>query len=422
MKEDRDQLESKVELLQERLSRRVSDVEKSEVKRPPPRASSVLRQEEEEERAPAPSSDHRQKSLRLQDLQDPPLSPLPVSSDSSLDDLRQYISNEGMSIHKARQFLDRENGRLSKRQSALQAAQSSCPQDPSTQEMFRNLQQVREASEVENLMLTIQRGNVLLRTKEEKLQQLENSVVEEPLSEELARMSADRKVTFDVSDSDLSSADGHTGTGTHPTVPAKVQQLAESLQHISGQLNTVLGALGSLAQRQAPYAPLPLPLLRVTPTPTPLSFSQPLASPSLSLSGPSWAWGPHTSTLHMPSTTPTAGPPLRGADGLLSSRWTKLFPGVAVEPMASSTLRTSSGYSGYTPHSEQARSLASSQRSVEVDGQRLQGLIDGNKKWLETRRKDPTVPLLTRYRTPATMSGLVQLGLDDNNQIKVYHY
>ncbi|XP_046891734.1 centrosomal protein of 164 kDa-like isoform X2 [Hypomesus transpacificus] len=420
MKEDRDQLESKVELLQERLSRRVSDVEKSEVKRPPPRASSVLRQEEEEERAPAPSSDHRQKSLRLQDLQDPPLSPLPVSSDSSLDDLRQYISNEGMSIHKARQFLDRENGRLSKRQSALQAAQSSCPQDPSTQEMFRNLQQ--EASEVENLMLTIQRGNVLLRTKEEKLQQLENSVVEEPLSEELARMSADRKVTFDVSDSDLSSADGHTGTGTHPTVPAKVQQLAESLQHISGQLNTVLGALGSLAQRQAPYAPLPLPLLRVTPTPTPLSFSQPLASPSLSLSGPSWAWGPHTSTLHMPSTTPTAGPPLRGADGLLSSRWTKLFPGVAVEPMASSTLRTSSGYSGYTPHSEQARSLASSQRSVEVDGQRLQGLIDGNKKWLETRRKDPTVPLLTRYRTPATMSGLVQLGLDDNNQIKVYHY
>lgn len=62
------------------------------------------------------------------------------------------------------------------------------------------------------------------------------------------------------------------------------------------------------------------------------------------------------------------------------------------------------------------------QKSVEVDGQRLQGLIDGNKRWLEMRKKDTSVPLFTRYQAPSAKSGLVQLGLDDNNQIRVYHY
>lgn len=58
------------------------------------------------------------------------------------------------------------------------------------------------------------------------------------------------------------------GLDAHPTVPAKVQQLADSLQHISEQLNTVLEALGSLAQKkapllqnvQAPYHPQSVPL------------------------------------------------------------------------------------------------------------------------------------------------------------------
>lgn len=31
-------------------------------------------------------------------------------------------------------------------------------------------------------------------------------------------------------------------------------------------------------------------------------------------------------------------------------------------------------------------------------------------------------PLFTRYRPPSSLGGLVQLGLDESNQIKVYHY
>ncbi|KAM9453612.1 uncharacterized protein cep164 isoform 7-T7 [Salvelinus alpinus] len=425
MREERDRLESKVELLQERcdrLGRRVSDLEQSEIKRPSTRLDRTEEEERKKEKdSEAAPSAGREKVLHVEHLKEPPLSPISRDSESSLDDLHQYISSEGLSLQKARRFLERESGRLSERQAALQAAQalSSSSQYPNTtthaqatQEMYRNLQQVREASDVEELRVTVQRGNSLLRRKEERLQQLESSVAEEVSHhhyyDDQGRLAADRKVTFDVTESDMSSvSNGHDGPGGEPTVPAKVQHLAESLQHISGQLNTVLGALGSLTQRQTPYQPLPLPLPLSQPrTPT----SMPLSQLSMPLSGPSWA--PHST-----STQP------RDSEDLLNSRWAKLFPGAPIESIATSSLRTNALYSGYSPASEQARSLSSMQpKAVEMDGQRLQGLIDGNKRWLETRRKDPSVPLFTRYRTPPTMSGLVQLSLDDNNQIKVYHY
>ncbi|KAM9453613.1 uncharacterized protein cep164 isoform 8-T8 [Salvelinus alpinus] len=423
MREERDRLESKVELLQERcdrLGRRVSDLEQSEIKRPSTRLDRTEEEERKKEKdSEAAPSAGREKVLHVEHLKEPPLSPISRDSESSLDDLHQYISSEGLSLQKARRFLERESGRLSERQAALQAAQalSSSSQYPNTtthaqatQEMYRNLQQ--EASDVEELRVTVQRGNSLLRRKEERLQQLESSVAEEVSHhhyyDDQGRLAADRKVTFDVTESDMSSvSNGHDGPGGEPTVPAKVQHLAESLQHISGQLNTVLGALGSLTQRQTPYQPLPLPLPLSQPrTPT----SMPLSQLSMPLSGPSWA--PHST-----STQP------RDSEDLLNSRWAKLFPGAPIESIATSSLRTNALYSGYSPASEQARSLSSMQpKAVEMDGQRLQGLIDGNKRWLETRRKDPSVPLFTRYRTPPTMSGLVQLSLDDNNQIKVYHY
>ncbi|XP_034149441.1 centrosomal protein of 164 kDa [Esox lucius] len=414
VKEERDRLESKVELLQERcdrLTRRVSDLEQKEMRKPPTRPDRAeLREEEEGKKSKheeAPSSG-RERGLHVDDLEEPPVSPVP-SSDSSLDDLRQYISSEGLSLQRARRFLERESGRLSERQAALQEAQAHSSSGPepdaashtqATQEIYRSLKQ--EASDVEELRLAVQRGNTLLRRKEERLQQLESSVAAElspqPSYDELSRLMADRKVAFDVTESDVSSAsNGHDSPGGHPTVPAKVQQLAESLQHISGQLNTVLGAL---TQRQTPYHPLPLPQ----------PLSQPRTPTAMPLSGPSWAWVPH-STCSQP----------RGSEDLLNSRWAKLFPGAPAQPIAISSLRNNALYSGYTPASEQARSLSSLQpKSVELDGQRLQGLIDGNKRWLETRRRDPNVPLFTRYRTGK--NGLVQLSLDDNNQIKVYHY
>lgn len=63
---------------------------------------------------------------------------------------RRYISSEGASIQKSKLFLERESSRLMERQAALRAAQTSSSQDPIqrdgvTEEMIRNLQQVRKS-------------------------------------------------------------------------------------------------------------------------------------------------------------------------------------------------------------------------------------------------------------------------------------
>lgn len=52
--------------------------------------------------------------------------------------------------------------------------------------------------------------------------------------------------------------------------------------------------------------------------------------------------------------------------------------------------------------SELGRSLQSTAKSAEVDGQRLQGLIDGNKRWLEMRKKDTSVYPSVRKTHPHT--------------------
>uniref|UniRef100_A0A3P9HRK2 Centrosomal protein of 164 kDa n=1 Tax=Oryzias latipes TaxID=8090 RepID=A0A3P9HRK2_ORYLA len=405
--EDKERLEGKVALLEDRcnrLGRRVSELEKLEAHPKP---------EPGKKEATAPSSDQ---TVGSEDRQVP--SPLPDSSSSSMVEVRQYISSHGASIQKTKLFLEKESSRLQERQAALQAAQASSSQAQRlpgvTEEVMRTLQQ--EARAVAELQRTVQTGNALLRRKEEQLQQLETSMSEELVLEDLSRVPGERKVTFDVTESDLSSSvEPLDGTG-HPTVPAKVQELAESLQQISGQLNTVLNALGSLAQSQsaAPYAAFPTP----HPHPSPPSFiphtlaptSSSLAPPpAVSLPDPLWNWTPQGGSTPAPLfSTPMSGG-LRPSEDLTHSRWIPKFSGG--EPMGSGTTRASSVYPPYT-HT----------RPVELDGQKLQGLIDSNKRWLKLRKQDNSIPLFTRYAAPSSKSGLVQLGLDDNNQVRVYRY
>ncbi|KAF6722394.1 Centrosomal protein of 164 kDa [Oryzias melastigma] len=404
-KEDKERLEGKVALLEERcsrLSRRVSELERFEA------ASASSKPESNKRKAAAPSSDGT-----VGPEEDPPLSPVPDST-SSMDEVRQYISSHGASIQKTKLFLEKESSRLQEKQAALQAAQAS-----SSQEVMRTLQQ--EARAVEELQRTVQTGNSLLRRKEEQLQQLENSMSEEPALEDLSRIPGERKVTFDVTESDLSSSVGPLdGTG-HPTVPAKVQELAESLQQISGQLNSVLSALGSLARGQSstPYAAFPMPHPHSAPSSVPfnphtLTSSSLAPPPPVGLPDSLRTWTPQGSSTatHLFSTPISAG--LRPSEDLTHSQWVPKFSGS--EPLTSSTTRTSSVYPSYTPTS------VSMQRPVELDGQKLQGLIDSNKRWLKLRKQDNSIPLFTRYATPSSTSGLVQLGLDDSNHVRVYHY
>ncbi|XP_063348992.1 centrosomal protein of 164 kDa-like isoform X2 [Pelmatolapia mariae] len=430
-REDKEHLETKVALLQERcdrLSHRVSELERGEG------ASTSPEQEQDRkkkaEKATTPSSDRGDTSLHVDDLEEPPLSPVP-DSNSSMDEFQRYISSHGASIQKIKLFLERESSRLMERQAALQAHPA---QGRATEETMRNLEQ--EANRVAELERTVQRGNSLLQRKEEQLLQLENSIAKEPLFEDLSRLTGGRKVTFDVSESDLSSTvEPPDGTGDIPTVPAKVQELAESLQQISGQLNTVLGALGSLTQQQstAPYAAFPPPMSHPHST---SSSSAPVIAqtynlgtnslapppPLERLSEPPWSWATQSGSAASPLFSTPISSELRASRDTLNSRWSQIFPGAAVAPLSSSTTRPSTAYSSYTALNEHSRALHSTPRSAEMDGQRLQGLIDGNKRWLEMRKKDTSIPLFTRYQAPSSKSGLVQLGLDDNNQIRVYHY
>ncbi|XP_076876985.1 uncharacterized protein LOC143526225 [Brachyhypopomus gauderio] len=338
-------------------------------------------------------SREKEGSLGVEEME-PPLSPVPTSHNnhSSIDDLREYISCEGVSLQRARRFLEKETRCLRARQAALRTAHPS-PQRSAARGSAQPLCQ--EVSELEKLRETVQKDHTLLRKKEERLGQLETSLAEELSCDEGERLVGDRRVSFDVRDSETSRDEYGQEETTH-AVPVKVQQLAESLQLISGQLNTVLGALGSLTGRTV--QPLPQP---------PPSSSFPPA--------PSWAWTPSpasSSLANQNSFLHCSVPKTHGSDLHLNSHWSKLFPGVSMDTSARYPMRATRAYCGYTPASH----------SSELDGQRLQRLIEDNKRWLESQRKDPNVPLFTRYPAAPPTNGLVQLGLDENNQIKVYHY
>ncbi|XP_075892116.1 uncharacterized protein cep164 isoform X2 [Nelusetta ayraudi] len=393
---EKEQLESRVSLLQERcelLARRVSEAapsSRSESKQDGKRAAEAT--------ASPPAS--RDSPLHVVDLDEPP--PSASDSPSSIDEFKRYISSHGASIQKTKLFLERESSRLVERQAALRMAQSGSSlvadqEGAPAEDVLRSLQQ--EAETLMERQQTVQRGNSLLQKQEEQLQELINSVAEElgenSAFEDLPRAPGEKKVTFDVTESDLSSSVG----------PPVQRALAESLLHITAQLNSVLSALVSLTPRHcaSPYASFPAPSAQPR--------SDPAAHAAAGQHPPAWSWAPHGSAAAAPLYSTPITSELRPSQELMSSRWSQMFPAAADAIPTIPTARQASSYTLYTPT-----------RSAEADSQRLQGLIDGNKKWLEMRKKDASTPLFTRYQVPPPESGLVQLGLGDNNQIRVYHY
>ncbi len=128
-------------------------------------------------------------------------------------------------------------------------------------------------------------------------------------------------------------------SGGHPIVPDKVQELAESLQQISGQLNTVLSALSSLAQRQSapPYSGFSLPLSQPhsTQASTPATSAQMhtlgpsclAPPPSVRLSEPSWTWAPQGTSTAVPLFNTPISSSLKASGDFINSRWSQIFPG-----------------------------------------------------------------------------------------------
>lgn len=146
-------------------------------------------------------------------------------------------------------------------------------------------------------------------------------------------------MTFDTTESDLSGSVGPPVQRGDPAVPHFPSEslaflnappspppsaLAESLQLISAQLNSVLSALDSLNPRQgaSPYASFRAPLPAQP-------RSNPAARTSLGKQPPTWSWAPPS----LSATTPLYSNPitseLRPSEELLSSRWSQIFPGMA---------------------------------------------------------------------------------------------
>ncbi|XP_035748383.1 centrosomal protein of 164 kDa isoform X3 [Egretta garzetta] len=447
LQDQKAELEAQVDLLQtrsQRLQKRISELEAAVGSK-----QQTLKELEAEESVESP---RRKAELHVEDLRgtvqahssrEPasPASPSHEDSHFQLDRVRSYISAEGISIRNAKEFLVRQTRTMRKKHAALKAAKQQwhqdiqkaqeVVQDPASSQLLegvrKNLEE--EAKQLDEMKSAMRKGQALLRKKEEKLSQLESSLLEELSDEDTLKSAACKKVvTFDLSTSEdtnsTSSVILHAPklglrTDLQPVPqPHKIEYLKESLQHITNELKGVLGLLDSLNSHQSPlFASTPC---EGVPLPTYASLAGLQAGASLvpPTGVPlvnQWA----RSTGLSSSRSFAAG---QSVDSMLAEKWHKYFPGGF--PSLSGSSKPLDSKLGYVPADEQIRLFQHAQlQSRESDKMSIQGMIETNKKWLEDFKRDSTAPLFPGTpKPPASSPSLLQLGLDENRQIKVYHY
>ncbi|KAM4652587.1 centrosomal protein of 164 kDa isoform 2-T3 [Discoglossus pictus] len=432
------ELEAEVEILESRCTRLqkiISDLE-NEISKKRSELKEVAKEEMKskaepelrlEDLTPAGSAQYTEVQRPTQSVTQKP------EDESNIDDLRHYISSQGASIQSAKDFLKLQSRSMCRRQSLLRAAKQQWrhdrkqwKQDPDKLQVLESVGRSldEESRSLDEICSKMQKGQILLQKKEQHLQELENSLLEEVSEEDSLKETPSKKVvTFDLSDSEDTSSVTSNGLhrcfqfGSQSCFPVKIQHLSESLRRITADLNGVLTTLGPItSDRQPPLThtstPMGVPLSTYTSL---TSLTTPTSADALSQS--SWTNGIHSS-FHTPSSTLAA---TKSVDAIMVEKWRKYFPG------GSTSL---SGYSqqtdnklGYVSAEEQIRVKQSgTPRTPHKDSHSVQVMIDANKKWLENFRNDPKVPLFSRASKPPSVGSLLQLGLDENNQIKVYHY
>ncbi|XP_012865326.1 PREDICTED: centrosomal protein of 164 kDa isoform X4 [Dipodomys ordii] len=436
-------LEAQVDLLQaqsQRLQKLVSSLE-AEAQR----KKDILKQLAVEE---SNASSHFEPELRTEDLrkslnQTQEMSALSQSKEEtglSMDSVRHYLSAEGVAVRNAREFLVRQTRSMRKRQTALKAAQQhwhhelagtlEVAEDPPgatvLEDVRKNLEE--ETKQLDEMKSIMRRGHDLLKKKEEKLNQLESSLVEEASDEDTLRGASTKKVTFDLSDTEDTNSESSEScflardTPTpNPIASNKINYLSSSLQRISSELNSVLGVLGSFNSQ-------PVPVLTSSPAPFSPRSCKSASSPayasltrasSLSSSSPTstpWAWarGPG------PGPRPTSCSSAQSVDDFLLEKWRKYFPSGI--PLLSSCSMPLENRMGYVPVSEQLRLLQRPHSRVpEMNNTDIQKMIESNRKWLEDFKNNPQTHLFSVSKSTGT-SELLQLGLDENNRLNVYRY
>ncbi|XP_072281679.1 centrosomal protein of 164 kDa isoform X2 [Pyxicephalus adspersus] len=377
------------------------------------------------------SSNHASNIPYQADIPKPSLSSTPISATpSAMDDLRYYISSQGASLHKAKDFLRLQTHSMCRRQSLLKAAKQQWrhnmheSQDP---EQAHQLEGIRknleeEAHNLKDIHDTMEKGQTLLQQKEQCLQELENSLLEEMSEEEAPKARRSKKfVTFDVSDSDdtssVMSMDGHKCDliGSLDCLPMKVKHLTQSLHHITAELNSVLSSLDPLRSEHSSvlHSENKLSSAPGIPLSAYISMSKMDRQMGLRSSSP-WAW-----KVPVPSSVQASSSATQSVNALMMEKWHKYFPGSS--PLLSDQSLHSENKLGYVSAGEQLREMQSASfHSKYTDKHNIQAMIDSNKKWLQNFKHDPKVPLGPSRSTSG--AGLVQLGLDENNQIRVYQF
>ncbi|XP_059037800.1 centrosomal protein of 164 kDa isoform X3 [Mustela lutreola] len=439
-------LESQVEALQtqsRRLQKHISDLE-AEAQR----KQDMLKELEAKESSAAPCFEP---DFHIEDLRKS-LGTSKEETDLSLDSVRHYLSAEGMALRSAKEFLVRQTRSMRRRQSALKAAQQhwrrelarapEATKDPPGTKALEDARQdlEEETRHLDEMKSAMRKGHDLLKKKEEKLNQLESSLREEALDEDTRRQTPKKGVTFDLSDTDDVSSAGsescplphyewqcrqgedHVNLTASATLPYKYHYLSSSLQRISSQLNGVLSMLGSLNPQPPP------PLFTSTPVPAPPRNPRSNPIPACSSLARVSAWPPLEPTTTQWAWDPGLGPTLsssvaQSVDDFLLEKWHKYFPtGV---PFLSSSPAPMENRLGYVSASEQLRLLQrahSHGSGLEVGSTDFQSMIEANRKWLEHYRNDPKLHLFSSVPKPAATSGLLHLGLDENNRLRVCHY
>ncbi|NXH43982.1 CE164 protein, partial [Dicaeum eximium] len=443
LQDQKAELEAQVDLLQSRslrLHKRIGELEEAIRSK-----QEALKELEAEESVESP---RKKAELCVEDLRETPQahssrepSPAcqsPEESELRLDRVQSYISAEGQSLRSAKEFLLRQSRSLHQRRSALRAASlqwhqelhkaQEALQDPHSSQLLRGVRQnlEEEAKELDKMKSAMQKGQVLLKKKEEKLSQLESSLLEELSDEDTLKNSACKKVvTFDLSTSEDTDSTSSVNLGQSrfdlrrdlwPVLQQdKIQHLRDSVQSITSELNGVLGLLDSLSQHQPPLLTsthcqgIPLPTY---PSLGGLGGGSSLGNPPRASPLSQWARSSGLSSGYSISG--------QSVDNMLAEKWHRYFPG-GFSSLSGSPVPLDSKL-GYVPADEQIRLFQCSKFS-EPEKRNIEGMIESNKKWLKGFKKDSKVPLSPwAQKPPGSSPSLLQLGLDENREIKVYHY
>ncbi|XP_062949495.1 centrosomal protein of 164 kDa isoform X4 [Cynocephalus volans] len=439
------ELESQVDLLQmqsQRLQRHVSGLE-AEAQR----KQDMLKELAVEESHASP---HFEPDLHIEDLRKSlgtnqtkevpsSLSQNKEDTDLSLNSVRHYLSAEGIALRSAKEFLVRQTHSMRRRQTALKAAQQHWRHEltsakevakdllgaESLEDVRKNLEE--ETRHLDEMKSAMRKGHDLLKKKEEKLNQLESSLREEASEEDTLKRSPTKKsVTFDLSDTeDMSSESSepcplpHINLAPSSTFPNKIHYLSSSLQQISSQLNSVLSMLDSLNTQPPPplFPSMPAQFSpwtsKSTPAPTYSSQARALASSLFTPMSTQWAWDP--------GLDPRFSLAAQTVDDFLLEKWRKYFPSGI--PLLNGSPSPLENRLGYVSASEQLRLLQRPHPQVpEVGSTNFQSMVEANRKWLEHFKNDPKSYFFSSVPKPTATSDLLQLGLDENSRLKVYHY